>query len=229
VSLSDDRIHRYARQLLVPAFGEAAQEQLGRARVRVVGADAVASAALVTLVQSGVGKVWVDDAEDVAPADVAGWLYPPSAVGTPRAEAARTVLQPMSRFTAVEPYPAGGVPTATLVFAASGPQALASAEAARRAGVPHVVVEPDGEGGAVISIPPGAPCYTCGRSTAGAGRPPQPGIAALSELAAQELLLLVAFPGTIPGRRVDLVRGVTTVRATARLAGCPCGGERVPV
>jgi adenylyltransferase/sulfurtransferase len=225
VALNDDLIHRYARQLLVPGIGEAAQEHLGRARVRVVGADGVASAALVTLVQSGVGKVWIDDAEDVAPADVAGWLYPPSAVGTPRAEAARAVLQPMSRFVAVEPYPTGGVPTATLVFAASGPQALASAEAARRAGVPHVVVEPDGEGGAIVSVPPGAPCYTCARSAAGAGRPPQPGIAALSELAAQELLLLIVFPGATAGRRIDLVRGVTTLRPTARLAGCVCGGQ----
>jgi hypothetical protein len=34
---------------------------------------------------------------------------------------------------------------------------------------------------------------------------------------------LVALPGTVPGRRLDLVRGVATVRPTARLAGCACG------
>lgn len=225
MALTDDRIERYARQLLVPAFGEAAQEQLARARVRVVGADGVASAALVTLVQSGVGKLWIEDLEDVAPADVAGWLFPPSAVGTPRVEAARAVLAPMSRFVSVEPYPTGGVPTATLVLAPSTAQALASAEAARRAGVPHVVAEADGDGGAVISVPPGAPCYACARSTAGAGRPPQPGIAALAALAAEELILMIAFPGTVPGRRLDLVRGVTSLRATTRLPGCVCAGE----
>jgi adenylyltransferase/sulfurtransferase len=225
MALTDERIERFSRQLLVPGFGEAAQEQLARARVRVVGADGVASAALVTLVQSGVGKLWIEDLEDVAPADLAGWLYPPSAVGTARAEAARAVLAPMSRFVAVEPYPTGGVPTATLVLAPSTPQALASAEAARRAGVPHVVAEADGDGGAIISVPPGAPCYACARSTAGAGRPPQPGIAALAALAAQELLLMIAFPGTVPGRRLDLVRGVTTLRTTTRLPGCVCAGE----
>ena len=32
--LADDRIARFARQLLVPAFGEAAQGRLGEARVR---------------------------------------------------------------------------------------------------------------------------------------------------------------------------------------------------
>lgn len=222
--MNDNRIERYARQLLVPGFGEEAQERLGRARVRVVGADAVASAALTYLVQAGVGKLWLEDAEDVAPADVTGWLFAPSAVGTSRVEAARAVLAPLSRFVSVEPYPAGGVPSATLVFAASAPQALASAEAARRAGIPHVVVEPDADGGALVVVPPGAPCFACARSTSGVGRPPQAGIAALSALAAQELVLMIGNPGTVPGRRVDLVRGVATARVTSRLPGCVCGG-----
>lgn len=220
--MNDDRIERYARQLLVPGFGEEAQERLGRARVRVVGADAVASAGLVYLVQAGIGRLWLEDAEDVSPADVTGWLFAPATVGTSRVEAARAVLAPLSRFVSVERYPTGGVPTATLVFAPSAPQALASAEAARRAGVPHVVVEPDADGGAVVVVPPGAPCYACARS-AGGGRPPQAGIAALSALAAQELVLMLANPGSVPGRRIDLVRGVGTARATTRLPGCACG------
>ncbi len=222
--MNDERLERYARQLLVPGFGEAAQERLGRARVRVVGADAVASAGLVYLVQAGVGRLWIEDAEDVSPSDASGWLFAPSAVGSPRVEAARAVLAPLSRFVSIEPYPTGGVPTATLVFASSGPQALASAEAARRAGIPHVVVEPDAEGGALVVVPPGAPCYACARSTAGAGRPAQPGIAALSALGAAELVLMIANPGSTPGRRIDLVRGVATARPTSRLAGCACGG-----
>jgi adenylyltransferase/sulfurtransferase len=222
--LDDDRIARYARQLLVPGFGEDAQERLRLARVRVVGAGAVSSAALVYLVQAGVGRVWIDDAEDVSPADTAGWLFPPSAVGKRRTDAARAVLAPLSRFVSVEPHPTGGVPTAALVFASSTPQALASAEEARRAAIPHVVVEPDADGGAIVTVPPGAPCYACGRSVAGAGRPPAPGSSALSAAAAGELLLVVASPGSVPGRRIDLVRGVTTVRPTARLPGCACGG-----
>ena len=222
--MNEDRIERYARQLLVPGFGAEAQDQLGRARVRAVGADAVASAGLVFLVQAGVGRLWIEDAEDVSPADVSGWLFAPSSVGTPRVDAARAVLAPLSRFVSVERYPTGGVPTATLVFASSVPQALASAESARRAGIPHVVLEPDADGGALVVVPPGAPCYACARSTTGVGRPAQPGIAALSALAAQELVLMIANPGSIPGRRIDLVRGVVTTRPTMRLAGCACGG-----
>lgn len=223
MALTDDRIRRYARQLLLPGFGEAAQEQLQRSRVRVVGVDAVAGAALVALVQAGIGKIWLEDEEDVSPADLAGWLYPPSAVGTRRVDAARAVLMPLSAFGTIGPYPTGGVPTATLVCAPSGAQALAAAEAARRATVPHVVLEPDADGGAVVSIPRGAPCYACARAVSGVGRPPQPGIAALSALAAQELLLMIAMPELVAGRRIDLVRGVTSVRATARLPGCACG------
>jgi molybdopterin-synthase adenylyltransferase len=222
--LNDEHIARYARQLIVPGFGEAAQERLLTSRVRVVGVDAVASAALVYLVQAGVGKLWLEDPEDVAPADLSGWLFPPGAVGTPRVGAARAALAPLSAFVATEAYPTGGVPTATLVCAPSTAQAVASAEAARRAGIPHVVVEADADGGGLVSVPPGAPCYACARSMSGAGRPPLPGVAALSALAAQELLLLVVAPGAIPGRRIDLVRGIPTSRATVRLPGCACGG-----
>lgn len=220
--LDDVRIARYARQLLVPGLGEAAQLRLGAARVRVVGAGAAVAPALVYLVQAGAGKLWIDDAEAVAPADAGGWLYVPQDVGRPRAEAAADGLRRLSRLVAVEPYPTGGVPTATLVAAASPAQALHAAEAARRAGVPHVVLEADADGGALVSVPPGAPCYNCARST-GEGRPALPGAAALAALGATELVLMIATPGAVPGRRFDLVRGVATQRATVRLTGCPCG------
>lgn len=223
MTLSDERIARYARQLLVPAFGERAQERLAEACVRVVGVDAISAPALVYLVQAGVGRLWLEDGELVAPADVTGWTFDAAAAGRARVDAAREALSALSRFTAVERYPVGGVSTAGLVAAPSLGQALAAAEAARRAAVPHVVLETDADGGAVVSVPPRAPCYACARSTSGAGRPPLPGAAALAALAAAELVQMIALPGTIPGRRLDLVRGVATVRPTARLAGCACG------
>jgi adenylyltransferase/sulfurtransferase len=222
-ALDDARLARWARQLLVPGFGEVAQQRLAAATVRAVGADAVASTALLYLVQAGVGRLWIDDPEPVTPQDAAGWLNPAGAVGSPRAELAAGALRALSRFARVEPYPTGGIPTAALVAAPSVAQALHAAEAARRAGIPHVVLEPDADGGAVVTVPPGAPCYACARSTSAAGRPPLPGAAALAALAAGELVQLVALPGTASaGRRLDLLRGVTTTRATTRLAGCAC-------
>lgn len=223
MTLGDDRVARWSRQLLVPGFDEAAQERLASARVRAVGADGGASIALVYLVQAGIGRLWIDDPEPVSPADAAGWIFGAGAVGTPRVEAARDALGRLSRYCAIEAYPAGGVPTAAIVAAPSVAQALHAAEASRRAGVPHVVLEPDADGGAVVSVPPGAPCYACARSTGGAGRPALPGAAALGALAASELVLMIAAPGAAPGRRLDLVRGVATLRPTSRLAGCACG------
>jgi len=221
-ALDDARIARYARQLLVPGFGAAGQERLAEARVRVVGAGPAGGPALLYLVQAGVGRIWIEDAEMVSPSDVSAWLYPPGAVGAPRGEAARTSLEDRSRFVAMEPYPAGGVPTATLVCAPSAAQALSAAEASRRAGVPHVVADPDGEGGSVVAIPPGGPCYACNRSPEAAGRPPTAAAAAVGALAALELLHLVADPPGA-GRRIDVVRGVALARPTVSLPGCACG------
>lgn len=220
-SLSDDRLARYSRQLLLPGFTEEAQARLLEARVRVVGVAGVAGPALVCLVQAGVGRLWLDDPEAVAPADV-GWLFGAAAVGAPRVAAARAALSPLSAFGAVDPYPLGGVPTGALICAPSVAQALSAAEQARRAAIPHVVVEADADGGSVVSVPPGAPCYACGRSTTSVGRPALPGAAALSALAAAELVLALAMPGSVPGRRLELVRGSLTTRATTRLAGCAC-------
>jgi adenylyltransferase/sulfurtransferase len=220
--LTEEGIARWARQLLVPGFGAAGQERLMAARVRVVGADTSAEAALVYLVQAGVGTIWIDDPDVVGPADVGGWLHGPASQGQPRAAAAAAALAAFSRFVQVSPYPMGGVPTATLICATSTAQAVASAEVARRAGVPHVVMEAEGEGGALVSVPVGAPCFACGRVVVGAGRPTTAGAAALAALAAQELLQLVADPAALQGRRIELVRGVTSTRVTLRFPGCQC-------
>jgi adenylyltransferase/sulfurtransferase len=140
---------------------------------------------------------------------------------------AAAALAGASRFVEVRPYPAGGAPSATLICASSSAQALASAEVARRARIPHVVVEIDGEAGQVVTIPPGAPCFACARFSAAGERPPVAGSLVLASLAAQELLRLLVEPAVLEGRRLDLVRGVPTVRATQRLPGCACGAGAV--
>jgi adenylyltransferase/sulfurtransferase len=223
--LDGERIARWARQLLVPGFGAGGQERLMAARVRVVGADGSASPALLALVQAGVGTLWIDDPETIGPADLCGWLYGPGQVGQPRAQVAAAALARFSRFVSILPYPAGGAPSAALICASSSAQALASAEVARRAKIPHVVLELDGEAGQVLSIPPGAPCFACARFTAAGGRPPEAGALALASLAAQELLRLLVEPELKEGRRIDMVRGVPSVRQTQRLPGCVCGVE----
>ena len=227
MSLTSDQAARHAVQLRVPGMTEG-QERLAAARVRVVGAGGLAGPALIALAQAGVGRLWIDDPEAVNEADERGWLLAPGTSGAPRADVAVARLQETTRMTRAEQYPIGGVPTATLICAPTPGERLVAAEQARRAGVPHVVLEPDADGGSVVSIPPGAPCYACARSTGPSGREAQAGAAALSLLAALELLLAIAYPGASGGRRIELVRGLPLSRPTARLAGCSCGAGSTP-
>jgi adenylyltransferase/sulfurtransferase len=223
VTLDPERTARYSRQLVIPAVGVDGQARLLEARVRVTGASAASVPGILYLALAGVGTLWIDDPEMVGPADSGHWLYPQESVGQPRAEVVAEALQARSRFIRVEPWRSEAMPTATLVLAPSTVQAVAAAETARRARLPHVVAEADGEGGTVVTVPLGAPCFACARSTGRTARPPTAGSAALSALAAEELVLLLAAPGAAQGRRIDLTRGVPSVRATARLAGCSCG------
>lgn len=225
MTLDPDRIDRYARQLVIPAIGHEGQERLGAAQVRVVGAFAAAAPGLLYLTLAGVGTIWIDDPEAVGLADVGSWLYPPRTIGEPRARVAADALQERSRFVRVSPFGPDAAPTAVLVTAAAAAQAVGPAEAARKARLPLVAAELDGEGGSVVTVPVGAPCYACARSVGATWRPPAPGAAAVAALAAEELILLLADPSAARGRRTDLTRGVPSVRATARLAGCACGGD----
>jgi len=225
--MTGDEAARHAAQLRVPGM-EAGQERLAAARVRVVGAGGMAGPALLALAKAGVGTLWIDDPEAVNEADLRGWLLPPDRSGSPRGEVTVARLLETTRSTRAERYPAGGVPTATFICAPTAGERLVAAEQARRAGVPHVVLEFDADGGSVISVPKGAPCYACARSTGPAGREPQAGAAALSLLAALELLLAIAYPGEGGGRRIELLRGLPLSRPTVRLAGCSCGTGSTP-
>jgi hypothetical protein len=222
VTIDGARAARYARQLVIPAIGEAGQERLAAACVRVIGASATAAPASLYLALAGVGTLWVDDPEPVSPADAGHWLYAPARVGDGRATVVAAELRDRSAFVRAEPWSPGVSVTAALVLAPSREQATAAAEEARLSAVPAVVAEVDGDGGTVVTIPVGAPCYVCARPIGGAGRLPTAGAAALAALAAEELVFLLADPSSAVGRRLELTRGVPSARATNRLAGCAC-------
>jgi len=223
VALSDAEIARYARQLILPGFVPVTQEFLRAARVHVVGAGEVAGPALLYLAMAGVGTLHVDDGLDVAPEDAAAWLYGADQVGQPRLFAAIEALRAATAFSKARGYATDADPTAALVCTSSLGVARDAAERARVAGLPHVVAVVDGDGGEVVAVPPGAPCYACA-SRPGSGAPPRPGAAAaVGALGALELLLILA--GVVegePGRRIDVVLGQPQARATSRVPGCAC-------
>jgi len=218
---------RFARQRLLPGIGPEGLELVRNARIHVVGAGDMAGPALLHLAQVGVRAIFVDDGADVdglADGDGESWMYAPGQVGRPRALEALEVLRAASTLVEVRPIATDVEPTATLVCAQREPVARNAAERARRAGLPHVVAIGSGEGGVVITIPSGAPCFRCAFQP-GARLPLRAGAgASLGTLAAVELLLVVAraLPGPGAGRRIDLSEGWPSTRPTARVPGCDC-------
>src|SRR5512133_2504909 len=161
MALSELELSRYARQLLLPGFGPATQELLRAARIHVVGAGEVAGPALLYLATAGVGTVYVDDGLDVGPDDTAAWLYTPDQAGEPRVIAAITAIRESSGFTKARAFATGAEVTATLVCTASLGVAREAAERARSSGTGHVLAVVEGDGGQVVAVPRGAPCYAC--------------------------------------------------------------------
>jgi molybdopterin-synthase adenylyltransferase len=220
--IQDAEVERYARQLLLPGMGKVPQEFLKVARVQVVGGGPVAGPALLCLTQAGIGQILVDDGGDVAPEDAAGWIYPPGRAGEARAPVAVEALRAANAFSRPRLFASGAEPTAVLICA-GGALAREAAERAREQGLPHVVATGDGDGGAVISVPVGAPCYACAFRVGTGQAPPPATAAALGALAAAELVLMITGTAAAPqGRRIELALGHPQAHATVRQPGCRC-------
>lgn len=65
MNFSRDQLDRYSRQLLLTEFGPRGQEALCNARVLVIGAGALGSAALLYLAGAGVGTLGIADGDTV--------------------------------------------------------------------------------------------------------------------------------------------------------------------
>jgi adenylyltransferase/sulfurtransferase len=65
MSLSDDELTRYARQIVLPQFGGSGQQRLKAASVCVVGAGGIGCAVIPTLAAAGVGRLTIIDGDAV--------------------------------------------------------------------------------------------------------------------------------------------------------------------
>jgi len=222
--LSDAEAARWARQVGLPGIGQDGLARLRAARVHVVGAGPVAGPAILALAQAGVGTLLLDDGEDVGPTDGCTWLAGPAQVGQPRVLAAMEAARAACALAAVRFHATGVRATATLVCLTSQGTATQAAERARTAGLVHVVALASGEGGEVITVPSGAPCVRCASRPGAATQPRGGAAAALGNLGALELLLLLAGVVREPsaGRRVELKDGRLLAAPTARRPGCDC-------
>ena len=244
--LSDAEIERYARQLVLPEWGTAAQLAISEANVLVVGAGALAAPVATYLVGAGVGRLGILDPDDVELSNLhRQTLHFTPDLGVPKAESAAAKLRFLNPDVIVEPYQvrleeenaAALIEGQDVVVDCSDSFATRYAvnAACCAAGVRLVEAGVLGLQGMVMSIKPGrTACYRCAFPAAPADAPscadagvlgPAAGvIGSLQALEAMKLVTGVA-PAIADGfLQVDLASGDFLRVHAARRADCPdCG------
>ena len=171
--LSDAEVERYARQLVLPEWGAAAQLALAEASVLVIGAGALGSPVAMYLAGAGVGRLGIVDDDAVELSNLHRQLlhFTPD-IGVPKAESAAAKLRFLNPDVVVEPYQmrvdAANAPAVVegqdLVVDCSDAFATRYAvnAACCAAGVLLVEAGVLGMSGLVMSIKPGrTACYRC--------------------------------------------------------------------
>ncbi len=86
MSLSDDQLERYARQIVLKEIGGEGQKRLLRARVVIVGAGGIGSPAIQYLAAAGVGQLTIVDDDKVSLSNLQRQtLFGTAEVGKPKA------------------------------------------------------------------------------------------------------------------------------------------------
>lgn len=100
---SDDERRRYARHLVMDAWGEPAQAKLKQARVLVIGAGGLGSAAITYLAASGIGTLGIADHDRVELSNLQRQiLHETGDVGRAKIESARDRVEELNPHVRVE-------------------------------------------------------------------------------------------------------------------------------
>lgn len=84
--LSDAELDRYARQIILPAFGGAGQAKLKAAHVAIIGAGGIGCPAITYLAAAGVGKLTIVDHDTVELSNLQRQpLFTDADIGSPKA------------------------------------------------------------------------------------------------------------------------------------------------
>ena len=171
--LAGAALERYSRQLVMPAWSEAAQQALGAASVLVVGAGALGSPVALYLAGAGVGRLGIVDDDDVELSNLHRQIlhFTPD-LGVPKAHSAAAKLGFLNPDVVVEPYQvrldaanaAGLIEGADLVVDCSDSFGTRYAvnDACCAARIPLLEAGVLGTSGLVMGIRPGeTACYRC--------------------------------------------------------------------
>jgi molybdopterin-synthase adenylyltransferase len=249
VTLSDQELERYSRQLILPEWSGAAQERLKAASAIVVGAGALGSPAATYLAAAGVGRIGVvdDDAVELSNLNRQPLHFSPD-ISLLKADNARVKLSALNPDVIVEGYPArvDAENAAAIVTGADVVVDCSDTFATRYVvndaccalGIPLVEAGVLGFDGMVLAIRPGqSACYRCAFPVE-----PEPGsvpscreagvlgpvagiVGSIQALEALKLLAGVGEPLTDRLLQVDGATLEFTLVATERRPDCPaCAG-----
>jgi adenylyltransferase/sulfurtransferase len=250
--LTEEEVERYARQLVLPQWSEAAQLALGAARVLVVGLGALGSPVALYLAAAGVGRIGLLDDDRVEPSNLARQLlHGPADVGRPKVESAVASLRALHPHVVLEPHELRIAEENAVALVAGHDLVLDCSDsfatryllndACCQTGVPLVEAGVLGFDGLVLSIRPGSSaCYRCAFPLA-----PPPAVArscaeggvlgalagvigSLQALEAIKLLTGVGRPATDALLQVDGLDLTVTRVHLQRRADCPACGPAHP-
>lgn len=250
MTLSDDDRTRYARQLALPGWGEAAQERLRAASAIVVGAGGLGAPAAAYLAAAGVGRIGVVDHASVEVSSLhRQTLHFAPEVGANKAESAALKLGVLNPEAQAEAYPVrleqmnaaaivAGADVVVDCSDSSETRALVN-EACCAERVPLVEAGLDGLSGFLMSIRPGeSACHRCAFPETGAEAHGDGGGGALGAMAGslgamqaiEALKLLTGFGRPLLDRLLWLDGGdmAPAIAAVERRAGCPACADVRP-
>jgi adenylyltransferase/sulfurtransferase len=173
--LTDDDLDRYARHIVLPHVGGAGQIRLRAARVLVIGAGGIGSAAIPALAAAGVGMLRVVDDDVVSLSNLQRQtMFSTPDVGQPKVAVAAARMAALNPGVAIEAHRAKATPAtlpallATMDIVLDGSDnfatRLAVSDAATVAHVPLVsaaIAQFQGQVGTFRGWQSALPCYRC--------------------------------------------------------------------
>jgi adenylyltransferase/sulfurtransferase len=104
MSLSDEELTRYARQIVLPQFGGVGQQRLKAASVCVVGAGGIGCAVVPALASAGIGGLTIIDSDTVELSNLHRQpLFRTREIGEPKAALAGQFVRRLNPFVEVSP------------------------------------------------------------------------------------------------------------------------------
>jgi adenylyltransferase/sulfurtransferase len=105
MKFSEEQIHRYSRQMILPGIGGKGQRKLAEAKVFIMGAGGLGSPAAIYLAAAGVGTIGLADSDRVEVHNLQRQiLHRTCDIGLPKVESGRKTLESLNPEVKVQIY-----------------------------------------------------------------------------------------------------------------------------